>query len=180
MKISIDKWYGFQPVYTEESYDSCQHCGFTISKGFNYCPECGFQLTKEYESELKIGRELKRVSDMPVEYNSSLNEANKPTKLKQIQTKGASKELGKSENDVTKEGARSQSIEMSSNHRIKENYIERVRKKYPNAYKQWTKRDDNDLMELFLKGKGIKEMAKYFGRNEGAIRARIEHLKLDQ
>jgi len=170
----------FLTLNFEQSYDSCQHCGFTISRGFKYCPECGSQITTEYESAIKLRSELKKVSDKSVEYDSSIKEANKPTKIKRIQTKGASKELGKSENDLNKDVARSQSIEKSSNHRIKENYIEKVRQKYPNAYKQWTKRDDNDLKELFLKDKGIKELAKYFGRNEGAIRARIELLKLDQ
>ncbi len=49
---------------------------------------------------------------------------------------------------------------------------------YYNAYKPWTKEDDEELKVLFFQRKTIKDLSKIFGRNEGAIRSRVDKLKL--
>ena len=50
------------------------------------------------------------------------------------------------------------------------------RKQYPNAYKPWCDKDDEQLISL-CKKKDIKELMVIFKRNEGAIRSRIKKLK---
>ena len=57
-------------------------------------------------------------------------------------------------------------------------YIEKFRITYPNAYKPWTKEDDEKLEELYLAGRTSKELCLYFGRNIGAIISRIDKLEL--
>lgn len=51
------------------------------------------------------------------------------------------------------------------------------RKQYPNAYKPWCDKDDEQLISLCNKKKDIKELMVIFKRNEGAIRSRIKKLK---
>ncbi len=46
------------------------------------------------------------------------------------------------------------------------------------AYAPWTTEDDNKLEQLFCEGKKTTELAKIFGRKEGAITSRIEKLEL--
>jgi hypothetical protein len=49
-----------------------------------------------------------------------------------------------------------------------------------NAYKKWTKEED-DLFELmYCEGKSVKELSTHFGRNNGAIRSRINKLELEK
>ena len=47
-----------------------------------------------------------------------------------------------------------------------------------NAYKPWTKDDDERLEQLFCEGKTEKELAEIFARKEGAIESRIKKLEL--
>jgi len=49
---------------------------------------------------------------------------------------------------------------------------------YRNAYAKWTNEDDERLEVLFCEGKKISELGKIFGRNNGAIRSRINNLEL--
>jgi len=56
--------------------------------------------------------------------------------------------------------------------------IERIRAKHPNAYKSWTKDDDANLTKFYGEGVTRAKLAKMFGRNGGAIRARLVHLGL--
>lgn len=49
-----------------------------------------------------------------------------------------------------------------------------------NAYMKWTKDDDEKLECLFCEGKSIKELSEIFGRNNGAIKSRINKLELDE
>ena len=44
------------------------------------------------------------------------------------------------------------------------------------AYAQWTKEEDQKLIELYSKGEAIEELCKIFARNEGAIKSRIKKL----
>lgn len=48
----------------------------------------------------------------------------------------------------------------------------------PNAYKSWSVTEDNELKKLFKNGKTVPEIAKIFGRNNGAIHSRIKKLGL--
>lgn len=60
----------------------------------------------------------------------------------------------------------------------REAIVEAAREKYPNAYAPWTKSDDKELAELFVKDTPIKDMAQHFGRAETSIKARLEKLEL--
>lgn len=54
--------------------------------------------------------------------------------------------------------------------------MEEKRKIYANAYKPWTKEDDDKLLQLSALGKSIKELCEMFGRNRGAITSRLKKL----
>ena len=56
--------------------------------------------------------------------------------------------------------------------------FEVTRLKYPNYLKPWSESDDETLERLWCEGKSVKELAELFGRNPGAIDARIEKLEL--
>ncbi len=53
-----------------------------------------------------------------------------------------------------------------------------MRKKYPNVGSPWGKDDDALLAKMFNEKKPNAEIAKHFGRKQGAIRARLGHLGL--
>ena len=59
-----------------------------------------------------------------------------------------------------------------------ESYITEIRKKHKNAYKPWTKKDDEDLIYEFKKNKDLKMIAKKFDRQIGGIKSRLRKLKL--
>lgn len=48
---------------------------------------------------------------------------------------------------------------------------------YSKAYAQWTKEEDQKLIELYSKGETIEELCKIFARNKGAIKSRIKKNK---
>jgi ATP-dependent DNA helicase PIF1 len=56
--------------------------------------------------------------------------------------------------------------------------LDTIREKHPNAYRSWSKEEDDDLRERFLGGEQGKELAAVFGRKPGAIRARLIKLGL--
>lgn len=56
--------------------------------------------------------------------------------------------------------------------------FELIRKIYPNAYRPWDKGQDNNLRTLFVKGLSVANLAKKFGRKNGAIRSRLIKLGL--
>lgn len=58
--------------------------------------------------------------------------------------------------------------------------LDETRKKHANAYRPWTSEQDDELTVMYCENAGIKEMAKRFGRNEGAIMARIIKLELEE
>ena len=51
-----------------------------------------------------------------------------------------------------------------------------TRELYPNYLKPWTEKDDHELMRMHSEGLSLRKIAHHFGRNEGAVRARIEKL----
>lgn len=58
--------------------------------------------------------------------------------------------------------------------------FEATRSKYPNYLKAWTAEDDQKLERMWCEGASVKKLASTFGRNPGAIKARIEKLELEE
>lgn len=56
------------------------------------------------------------------------------------------------------------------------NKLEKMRGKYPNAYRPWSENDDKKLVELFTKNNQISvdELTAKFGRHPGSIRSRLK------
>ena len=52
--------------------------------------------------------------------------------------------------------------------------IARMRQTHPNAYKPWTKSDDDTLKQDFQNGVSVEDLAKQLGRHEGSIRVRLQ------
>jgi ATP-dependent DNA helicase PIF1 len=54
--------------------------------------------------------------------------------------------------------------------------VEKMRERYPNAYRPWAEIDDQKLIEMFGRGEKItvKSMTEVFGRHPGSIRARLK------
>jgi hypothetical protein len=59
-------------------------------------------------------------------------------------------------------------------------YLEKIRRTHGQAYMPWTKEDDSRLESLIVEGKKVAELARLFGRQAGAIRARIKKLDLEE
>ena len=63
--------------------------------------------------------------------------------------------------------------------RIKPAYtVEEKRREHPRAYEKWPPEDDDRLKEMYAAGHSVAELAKHFGRNNGAIRSRLKKLDL--
>ncbi|MCZ0940630.1 MAG: RecQ family ATP-dependent DNA helicase [Caldilineaceae bacterium] len=58
--------------------------------------------------------------------------------------------------------------------------VEEKRREHPRAYEKWSLEDDERLKEMYAAGHSIAELAKHFGRNNGAIRSRLKKLGLDK
>ena len=58
-------------------------------------------------------------------------------------------------------------------------YMEQQKRLHTNAYAKWTPEDDEQLKGLYRKGTSIQKLIQIFGRNEGAIYARISKLGLE-
>ncbi|MBD8104385.1 MULTISPECIES: hypothetical protein [Plantibacter] len=54
--------------------------------------------------------------------------------------------------------------------------VEVVRTQYPNAYQRWTPEEDAELMSAHADGATTKKLASTFGRQEGAVRSRVNKL----
>lgn len=53
--------------------------------------------------------------------------------------------------------------------------LERMREKYPNAYRPWSEADDKKLVRLFSGGSvQVKKLTEEFGRHPGSIRSRLK------
>jgi hypothetical protein len=48
------------------------------------------------------------------------------------------------------------------------------------AYKPWTRKDDDEMINLFFDGVSVSDMAIKLNRTKGAIRARIRKMELTQ
>ena len=58
--------------------------------------------------------------------------------------------------------------------------MEEKRREHPRAYEKWSPEDDERLKEMYAAGHSVAELAKHFGRNNGAIRSRLNKLGLGQ
>ncbi|XOV67568.1 MAG: hypothetical protein ACFHU9_00060 [Fluviicola sp.] len=56
--------------------------------------------------------------------------------------------------------------------------MEEIQKEHPNAYKPWSKEEDDRLEVLFSEGKKASEIAEVLGRMKGAVYSRIKKLEL--
>ncbi len=56
--------------------------------------------------------------------------------------------------------------------------LEKIREKYANAYRPWTKEDDARLTELFRDSVSVATLVKEFGRQRGSINSRLIRLGL--
>jgi ATP-dependent exoDNAse (exonuclease V) alpha subunit len=54
--------------------------------------------------------------------------------------------------------------------------VEKMREKYPNAYKSWPEDDDTTLRKMYLAGKKVSVIGAKLGRHDGAIRARLKSI----
>lgn len=54
--------------------------------------------------------------------------------------------------------------------------IEEKRRVYANAYKPWSKDEDNQLIDLYNEGKSINDLSTFFKRNKGAICSRLKKI----
>ena len=54
--------------------------------------------------------------------------------------------------------------------------IAKMRETYPNAYKPWEVKQDNELLQDFHQGASVKELAAKLGRHEGSIKMRLQKL----
>ena len=57
--------------------------------------------------------------------------------------------------------------------------MEQQKRLHTNAYAKWTPKDDEQLKVLYRQGTSIQKLTQIFGRNEGAIYARISKLGLE-
>ena len=56
--------------------------------------------------------------------------------------------------------------------------LEKLRAKHPNAYRPWSREDDDKLTAMFREGAGVSALVKEFGRQKGSINARLIRLGL--
>lgn len=56
--------------------------------------------------------------------------------------------------------------------------LDKLRDKYPRAYRPWSPREDNQLAQMVKCGLTLSEMSAKLGRQPGAIRIRMERLDL--
>lgn len=56
--------------------------------------------------------------------------------------------------------------------------LDKLRQKHPNAYRPWSKDDDDKLTTMFEEGLGVAKLVKEFGRQRGSINARLVKLGL--
>jgi len=77
-----------------------------------------------------------------------------------------------------KKAAKRRVADVSEGKSGKGGILEKLREKYPNAYRPWDKAQDKKLEELFAEGVATADLVKTFGRKGGAIRSRLIKLGL--
>ena len=61
---------------------------------------------------------------------------------------------------------------------VGESKLDKLRAKHPNAYRPWSREDDDKLTAMFRDGAGVSALVKEFGRQKGSINARLIRLGL--
>ena len=56
--------------------------------------------------------------------------------------------------------------------------IKKIKKDNKEAYKPWTRKDDDEMINLFFDGVSVSDMAIKLKRTKGAVRARIRKMEL--
>lgn len=59
-------------------------------------------------------------------------------------------------------------------------YVNKVRKEFPNAFQRWTKKEEETLKDLFQQGHQVDELMVHFKRNQRGIESRLEKLGLQE
>ena len=59
-------------------------------------------------------------------------------------------------------------------------FVQAQRRHHPNAYRPWSTEDDELLARHAAQGTPLAELAQEFGRDTGAIRARLTRLGIDE
>ena len=77
-------------------------------------------------------------------------------------------------------GLQTQKSEQNPQDKVKAYTFEEVREKHAEAYRPWTQELDDELTVMYCEGVNVRDLAKHFGRTNGAIRARIKKLELEE
>lgn len=67
---------------------------------------------------------------------------------------------------------------MGPQNKSKKYDVEQIRHRYPKAYVKWTEDEDMQLKKEYAQGKTISKLADIFQRQPGAIRSRLQKLRL--
>ena len=59
-------------------------------------------------------------------------------------------------------------------------FVEAIREKHKDAYKPWSKEQDDELEVMYCEGVNIRDIAKHFGRTGGAIMSRIKKNEIEE
>jgi hypothetical protein len=96
-------------------------------------------------------------------------EAMDAKELQALHTQFVQKNGGREPSEVVKE----RSVQIAQKGKL-----EKIREKYANAYRPWSKEDDARLTELFRDNTKITTLIKEFGRQRGSIQSRLIRLGL--
>ncbi len=56
--------------------------------------------------------------------------------------------------------------------------IKKIKKEHKEAYKAWTRKDDDEMLNLFFDGVSVANIAIKLNRTKGSIRAKIRKMEL--
>lgn len=62
--------------------------------------------------------------------------------------------------------------------KVQKGKLEKLREKYPQAYRPWSKEDDAKLTDMFRENSSVSVLVKEFGRQRGSIQSRLIRLGL--
>ena len=58
--------------------------------------------------------------------------------------------------------------------------IKQIKKENKEAYKPWSRKDDDEMLNLFFDGTSVGDIALKLNRTKGSIRAKIRKMKLSK
>lgn len=108
----------------------------------------------------EIDQEFIHQSEIAVREMSNLDESEKDKKQKEFSGEKNHKQSDENSKDD------------------KKYFVDEIRKKFKKAYMPWTEAEDNNLKDLFAKGKTVRKLAEIFERKRGAIRSRLRKIGL--